>query len=259
MSGAMAFGSGPFGSSGPLISVRSKRMADLSALAIYCDLASNPGLRNPWRRDSLFHWRNWVLTGLSIGAKPRLARSVQWDSETGILLVNFDGRLTLDARYELFCAPASIHLYFTAIGAQTMSMVRREREQIVQDWAKPERSQDLQGGTLGTLQVAAGDYALVSGAASLYERIVRRVTILGGEYIHDPDYGARPRIGSLLTLDTLQRLQSRLATQIKREPDVVSCTVAVSQVLDAPGVVSVQIRAETVDGPLVISTAIGGS
>jgi hypothetical protein len=248
------FGATSFGSSGASVVVTNARCLDLSSVWLTCDPDSTFRIRNPWRRDSLFCWRNWTLAPVATG-KARLIRSVLLDGTR--LRVCFDGRLTLDARYRLQCDLAAIEVYFSVPGVHTASVERRSREQIVQDWAKPERSQDLQGGSLGTTQIVSGDLALTSGAASLHERIVRRVQTAAGEFVHDTAYGVEWREKGLLRLDGMQRLQSRLVTQIKREPDVVRCEVLLGQVVDSPGVLSVRVRAETADGPLVVSTEVG--
>jgi hypothetical protein len=251
----MIFGATSFGIAAVPIEVLSVRVPTLDAVALTCDSASDLGLRNPWRRDSIFCWRNWELLALSAGAKARLVRSIFWESP--VLTVNFDGRLTRDGRYELQCAAYGVRAYFTGLSVSADAVSRREREQVIQDWAKPERAQDLQGGSLGTLQIRSGDLALTSGAASLHERVVRRVQTIAGEFAHDPEYGLQWRLKGLLTPDVLQRLQSRLVAQIRQEPDVARCQVRVGQVVGYPDVVSVRVQADTVDGPLVISTEVG--
>jgi hypothetical protein len=250
----MIFGASAFGSPGLPVIVTTARCLDLSSVWLNCDPSSVFGIRNPWRRDSLFCWRNWTLTPLATG-KTRLVRSVQIDGAN--LRVCFDGRLTPEICYQLQCSLAAIEVYFAAPAVHATAIELRSREQIVQDWAKPERAQDLQGGSLGSTQIVAGDLALTSGAASLHERIVRRAQTTIGEFVHDPTYGTEWREKGLLRLDGLQRLQSRLMAQIKREPDVVRCEVALGQVADSPGVLSVRIKADTADGPLVVSTEVG--
>jgi hypothetical protein len=251
-----AFGSTAFGSSGAPIFVVGARCLDQGSVYLTLDPDSNLGLRNPSRFDSVFCWMNWTLVALS-GQKTRLVRSVWWLESAGQVRVCFDGRLPDFTGYQLTAPLFGVDVIFSTPGTHYPAVQQRSREQIIQDWAKPERAQDLQGGALGTTQIVSGDLALASGAASLHERIVRRVQTAVGEFVHDTTYGVEWRQKGLLRIDGLQRLQTRLAVQIKREPDVVRCAVALGPVLDSPGVVSVRVTADTVDGPLVVSTETG--
>jgi hypothetical protein len=194
-----------------------------------------------------------------VAAKVRLVRHVDWDADSDSLLVAFDGTLQSGALYRLTCSVGIVDVSFVASSPHASALVVNGKENTIQDWAKPERSEDLQGGSVGTYQIASGDLAMTSGAASLYERIVRRVTVAAGEFAHDPRYGKTWREKQLLTLDTLQRLQSRLVAQVRREPDVTSCTVSVRQIPGALDAVSVVVSADTSDGSLVVRTAIDRS
>ena len=256
--GAAPFGSSAFAASVLPVMVDSVRISSLSAVDIYCDPESVPTPENPWRIDSIYYWKNWVLTAeYPITATVALVRSVTWDPVTSILRVTFDRKLQPLALYLLQCLVTPIEVRFTGIGAFVESTKRSDRDQIIQDWAKPERAADTQGGAIGTTQIVNGDLALTSGAASLHERVVRRVSTVAGEMAHDPTYGLEWRQKGLLTIDLLQRIQSRLVAAIRGEPDVVNAQVSVAQVLDAPGVVSISVRADTVDGPVDVATRIG--
>lgn len=256
--GSAPFGSIGFGAAVAPIMVEYVRNFDLSAVDLVCETGTDPGFENPFRRDSLFFWRNWTLVAeYPIDAPIALVHLVTWDDANEILRVRFDRKLRPGALYSLTCLATPIEVRFTGISSFVESAKRSDNEQIIQDWAKPERVADLQGGSLGTTQVVNGDLALTSGAASLHERVVRRVETTAGEMAHDPTYGGDWVAKGLLTVDTLQRLQARLVAQIRREPDVVSVAVSVGQVIDSPGVVSISVRADTVDGPLDVATRIG--
>lgn len=248
----MAFGATAFGAGDPLIFVESARLAALNAIALQLFPGSDPGLENPYRLGSLFYWGSWAVQ--SVDGHRRLARWVAINRDSWVLTVTLDGNLRAGVTYEVLCAVAEIasHVYGLRVGATAVGL--QEREQVVQDWAKPERARDTQGGSIGTVQIIGGDLALTSGAASLYERIVRKVQTIAGQMAHDRDYGMTWRQGGLLTVDALQRYQARLQAQIRNEPDVARVTVSVGNVPESPGLVSVLVSADTVDGPVTVST-----
>jgi len=251
-----AYGSASFGCAGIPVVVTGARCLDMSSVYLDLDSDSAPGLRNPARRDSIFCWRNWTLVP-GANARSRLVRSISWLETDCRLRICFDGALSNSSTYQLCSEIVGTNVVFSTPGIHRSATIRRAQEQIIQDWAKPERESDLQGGSLGTTQIVSGDLALTSGVASLHERIVRRVQTATGEFVHDTTYGTDWREKGLLRIDGLQRLQSRLVAQIKREPDVVRCEVALGQVIDSPGTLSVHIKADTADGPLVVSTEVG--
>lgn len=242
------------------LTVVGARVVALDTVVLAIDANSDPGFPNPQRATSVYYWGNWTLVALSpLGARTRLVKLVTLDEEAHSLRVVFDGRLQPGAEYQLTCAVAEIDVTFHGIGAHPTATRQLEREQIIQDWANPERARDTQGGEIGTVQIVGGDLGLTSGAASLYERVIHRCQAVAGQMAHDPTYGLEWRQGGLLTVDALQRIQSRLLAQIRQEPDVVRVSVAVGQVPASPGVVTVSIQADTVDGPLSVETTLGRS
>jgi len=258
MLGAQVLGGSALGGSELPVEVTAVSVPGMASVMLWCDPLSDPGLPNPGRSDSLFYWKNWLLEGTSLeGPKVRLVRSVQWDDAAKTLTLHFDGRLSGGGRYRLQSLVARIDVFFTAVAADKLAGKLPQREMVIQDWAKPERKQDLQGGSLGTIQMLAGDLALTSGAAGLHERIVRLVETGVGEFVHDPTYGVDAREKGLMTVDALQRLQSRLLAGIRRQPDVVTAQVTVGQAPGTTDVVSVMVQADTVDGPLVVATEVG--
>lgn len=248
----MAFGASAFGTDGAPIYIESARVIALNALALRLFPDSVPGLQNPMRADSVFHWRNWSILGTN--GEIRLVRAVSFDDSDGELSVILDGTLKPGVPYDVSCVGIDGAFRVVGLAVQAASTQLREREQIIQDWAKPERAADTQGGSIGTFQVVNGDLALTSGAASLRERVIRIVQTTAGQMAHDPTYGMAWRIGSLLTVDALQRYQSRLLAQIKRDPDVARANVTVGNVPEYPGVVSVLVNADTVDGSVSVAT-----
>lgn len=251
-----AFGADSFGTSGLPVSVTGLEVLTLDSVRLALTVGSELGIRNPRRIDSIWYYANWYLDAVSpLDAVARLVRSVQLVD--GYLVLYFDGRLQPGARYRLYSALLSFEFSFTSLQVAATDLGSRRREMIIQDWAKPESSRDLQGGSLGTVQISAGDMALTSGAASLRERIIRLVQTTAGGFVHDGSYGMEPWEKRLLTVDSLQRMQSRLVAQIRRDPDVVRVSVKVGQAPDASNVVSVAISADTVDGPLVVATEVG--
>lgn len=258
--GSFAFGAGPIGAGSVLAYAESAHFVAVDSIELWMTEGSDPGLVNPMRVDSVFYWRNWAMLAIHPSdAQTRLVRTVSWDPDTYRMRLVFDGNLAPSATYELSCAIATFCLYIVGIGTFSDAVRRDVRDQVVQDWAKPERQRDTQGGSIGTYQFVGGDLGMTSGGASLYERIVRRAQSIAGEMVHDPDYGMNWRMGGLLRIDALQRYQSRLTAQIKRDPDVVSARVSVGIVPDEPGLVSVSVFAETVDGPVGVATRIGRS
>jgi hypothetical protein len=248
--GAAPFGAMPAGASILPVVVSTTSADDLVTVSLVCEPDSDPGIVNPYRTDSVFYWRNWVLTAINpIDAKVRYVQAVTWDDETKTLVVGFDGRLQPGAVYELTAFVTGIVVAkFTATTPHSSSLPQVARENVIQDWAKPERTADLQGGEVGTLQTKSGDFAITSGAASLHERITRRVLVSAREFAHDPNYGEVWTLKGRLTIDLLQRMQSRLLAQVKREPDVSKASVSLQQIGDALDTVSVIVTAASVDG-----------
>lgn len=255
--GCAPCGSVPLGAGVLPVVVSAALVVDLTTVRLVCEPGSDPGIENPYRADSVYYWRNWELVAtVPDWAQTRLVRTVSWDSAGSALVFGFDGRLQQGAIYELRCKVAPLSATFLALSPHASAITRPDDATIVRDWAKPERSADLQGGTLGGLQIVNGDYGVASGAASLHERIVRRVTTATGEFAHDPRYGVEWRLKGLLTIDTLQRLQSRLVAQIRREPDVTAVVVSVSQIAGAIDAVAISIAASSADGPTLVETTI---
>jgi hypothetical protein len=273
--GSMPFGTGPFGSQMPDGTPvrRIRAVADSVVFVPYVGGLPNANARNP---QSPLHPSNWALAPMDpVGAVVRLPQRVLYLAtagrldglpyvpEGGFLLV-FDGTLAQGAQYRLAVAPASLDLSpeagvvreFAAVRIRCDALPQDERDSTggIRDIANPYLSRDaLQfPPALGTYQISAtGDLASDSGDASLRKRILRRVEATVGDFFHLSNYGAGVvgRVKQLLRPDELERIQSRVKAQVSREPEVLTCSVAVRPVNGESSAVSVSVTVTTVSDP----------
>lgn len=99
------------------------------------------------------------------------------------------------------------------------------------------------GSPAGTLQVtAAGDYALVTGAALVEKLLLRRLTSAPGDFFHLPAYGLGLRVKEPVPAASLPRLKASIEQQALREPEVESASATLTQD-PARGLLTVEVRA----------------
>lgn len=87
------------------------------------------------------------------------------------------------------------------------------------------------GTLLGAYTVdATGDFAWDAGLTTLMKRVLRRLFTEPGTFSHLPSYGLglRNKVKRLATATELRRLEREAESQVRREPEVESCSVRIA-------------------------------
>lgn len=215
---------------------------------------------------------SWALSFIDPSSSQ--APFVQTVAVTGLDSVSlfFDRPICCDVEYLITLSvstatshfPSSIEFVGLCIDPKAVQTDNRDDDGFLRDIANPSTPFDaIQTGALlalGTYEMTdQGDFAQDSGHASLRKRLIRRATTLFGEFFHLGSYGAGVEVKRLLRPDLLLRYQEKLRVQAEREIEVVSATVRLSQIFQAPNVVSIKILARTAAGdevPLSIQIPI---
>lgn len=202
-------------------------------------------------RDALDPY-NWTLTVRNpFGARVRLVQSVERidDEHVRVLL---DGELTANTTYRLTIAPTVQSLTgglvsptcgyadFDTFAPPRFRLPEAARDGQMVDVANPWVPGDALTPTspLGTYQIAdTGDWANDSDRVNLRKRVLRRATTWTSAFFHLAGYGVEQRLKALIRTPTLVQIQNGLQGQIKKEPDVLSVTVEVSQKVTAQGTI----------------------
>lgn len=93
-----------------------------------------------------------------------------------------------------------------------------------------------------------GDIALESRLQGVRKRILRRMTTLRGEFFHLPEYGVGQPIKDMLRPALLRALEAEIRSQVRREPEVVSANVKLSQPKGQPSILVIAVSARTTLG-----------
>lgn len=252
--GVYPAGTGPFGTGLGLDALRLGGVTLVAANFAAVSYSGNPGLPNSTDTRSPLFPSNWHLVGIDPGLTLRLVQFVALVPDEATLLeftgdwpqlallplpfflVWFDGNLTPGGHYELDLVldPAlepgcdCTLLVGLTLRPDTHQTDARDDDRI-QDVANPFVARDaLQlPPLLGTYQLTdTGDFGLdKSREASLRKRLLRRVTTAASGFFHLPGYGAMPKLKGLLTVDAVERLQTRIRAQCLQEPDVLDVKV----------------------------------
>lgn len=276
--GGMPYGGGPYGTATADSLGLTGQVQALTANQVVVQYAGDPGFPNPFNADSPLNPSNWTLVPLDPpGAAARLVQDVRLVTaetlplllddvpqlisvELPAFLVSFDGVLTEGALYRLDlrtegtetsgCGCAEFRALRIRLDA--LHTDQRDESGFLRDIANPFLSRDAIRfpPALGTYQITdTGDLALdKDGVSGLRKRIIRRVVTAAGEFFHLPGYGVALGVKTLLTIDSLQRLQARITAQVVREPEVAEADVSVVRVQGHPEVLSINVRARTSGG-----------
>lgn len=276
--GVFPFGTGSFGTESPDALALTGESRALTANQVVVAFEGDVGLPNPFNPSSPLSPSAWTLVALEPpDATVRLIQSVALVTadtlpvllgETPQLvtaplpsfLISFDGPLQEGAEYRLDLNVAGVALSGCGCAEFVSVVLRRDArlqdardsDGFVRDVANPVLNRDALRfpPRLGTYQITdRGDVGLDKSLESgLRKRILRRAMAELGSFFHLPRYGTGLEIKGLLTVDRVQRLQSRLRAQVLKEPEVVAARVQVFRVQGSPNVVSAVIRVSTGGG-----------
>lgn len=256
--GSGAFGSLPFGSQGTEGAICLTAAIPQTANELCVIFEGDIGIPNPCDPNDPTNKSTWSLLPLNPGVCVRLVQRVQFQEPNKIIL-SFDGPLCCGEPYRIQNSIASAgecsSVPFTGLCVDPAAMETdvRDDDGFIRDIANPQLPGDaVMSGkflALGTFEITDdGDLAQDFGVKSLRKRILRRVqTVLNG-FFHLSGYGTELEIKALLKPDLLRRVQEKMRAQILREPEVADVRVIIQQIPNAPDVVSVSIRAQTISG-----------
>ena len=137
---------------------------------------------------------------------------------------------------------------FTLLGVHKgIPEIRRDRIYNNRDFAFQDPDGQGQGG--GVPLAENHDMAVVEGLAAWKMRVARCITTRKGTVAHLPDYGmtALQSIKRLGKASVRDQLAIEAEEQIRREPETISCTVAVVP-STTPGLFFYRIKAQTIFG-----------
>jgi len=98
----------------------------------------------------------------------------------------------------------------------------------------------------------SGDMSVHGGFESLRKRIFRRLVTPKGAFAWMPDYGVGLALKEIASVATLQGLKADIQQQVKQEPEVKACEVALS--LNPIGILIVSLDIRTVAaGPVKLT------
>lgn len=255
--GSAGFGSGPFGSGAALAVVLA---AEWSLNAVDVTFSVPPRAADPASVFDALCPLNWTLAAIDPpAAVVRLAQTCARVSSL-VVRVYFDGPLDDDTVYQITVAarvqdevglpiaPCRSWTFTTFAPERSPTVAQRETERA--DIANPQTLSDLKRrNPLGTFQISdRGDYANEAGRRYLRKRVFRRAQTALGEFFHLPQYGFAEPLKSTITPSLLRRMQARAQAQLLREPDVVSASVSVRALDDAPGIVVVDMKVRDTNG-----------
>lgn len=106
------------------------------------------------------------------------------------------------------------------------------------------------------IPTSSGDLSNQGGLASLRKRILRRLYTPTNSFSFLPGYGLGLRLKEVASIGQLQALKIDATSQVKKEPEVVSATVSLTQDSAAPEVVQINIHITTKTG---LTLQVGGS
>jgi hypothetical protein len=192
------------------------------------------------------------------------ADSVIWprllDLDLPVLLVQFDGALTGGVTYQLTVNGGTMEMVLPVMSESGQTAVPLDEDHSLRDLSNPYLSRDALRSPvrLGTFQVMeTGDYGLSSGDAGLRERVIRRILHAAGAFFHAPGYGALQSPKTLLLEESMIRLQTKILTQIRKEPDVTDAVVSVTRLPTWDGVsVAALVQRQSSKEPLRVEVPV---
>lgn len=111
---------------------------------------------------------------------------------------------------------------------------------------------DVQGdAALGCIPVDdTGDYALDSGAEGFRKRVMRVITTAENGFAHLPGYGGglTQKSKQLGTVARLAAIVTNIETQVRRDPDCLSCTARTRMFPNKPGLMRLDVFAQPKHG-----------
>lgn len=266
--GTMPLGTGT--ADADALALRGSELIAANFLAVF--YSGDPGLPNPGDTSGPLWPDNWHLIPLDPELVVRLVQLViqvpdeatraqftdDWPQiallELPFFLVWFDGNPTPGGRYELQLlledglVPGCdcTELVGLTLRRDAVQTDARDGDRL-EDVANPLVARDVLQlpPLLGTYQLTdTGDFGLdKSPEASLRKRLLRRVTTAAGGFFHLPGYGAAPKLKGLLTVDAVERLQTRIRAQCLQEPDVVTVQVSLALAAGSTGTLMCTIKA----------------
>jgi hypothetical protein len=252
--GLDAFGTGPSGSAGDLLTLVNAFAITTNAVRV--TLSTPPRQSSRTAVGDALNPATWNIADTNTGA----VFTVMQVLPVGVSYVTFDVQVVepfsfqeaLEIYSTTLLAPNGdgltppVFFNFNGVGAlaQQPAQLASTRNLAAKDIANPPAPTG--GGSLaGTLVVTpAGDYATETGVALLKKLIIRRLTTPQGGFFHLPAYGVGLRVKELLPIADLVKLKAKIETQVLQEPEVQDASAVLSMANNALTLVlSVKMRA----------------
>lgn len=257
-----SFGSGGVGSSyfgsGSVLAITGAQQTAINAVEV--TFSTPPRAFDPASVFDALNASNWTIR--AIDPPSAIVRLAQWVERVDSLTVRvlFDGSLDRTTVYEIGlngrvrdAMGAALSLcrtlqFLTFSPERPFSPAQQATGRF--DLANPQTLSDLKASNpLGTYQINdRGDFALETGRQYLRKRVFRRAFTALGEFFHLPGYGFAEPLKGTITASLLRRMQARAQAQLLREPDVVSASVTVQALPDAPSIVVVDMKVRDTNG-----------